>query len=247
VSSVEARGGAPAGSRDASEGGASGEGSLVTRLAAGVAHELRNPLAVILARVQLLQHGLRTGKPPDGDKLARTLGAIEVQALRASKIIDNLSAFARPRPPELAPVDLDETVREVLGLLRERFEAAGVGVEIDVASDVGTIVADSVQLQAALAQLVLNAIEAMPSGGHVRVGVRRNGDRVELGVADDGPGVAREDAARIFEAFVSTKRGAAGLGLCIVQTIAASHGGGIRLVVAGGPGAEFVMSLPARG
>ncbi|HSF05027.1 MAG TPA: ATP-binding protein [Methylomirabilota bacterium] len=219
----------------------------MTRLAAGVAHELRNPLAVILARVQLLQHGLRAGKPPDGDKLARTLGAIEEQALRASKIIDNLSTFARPQPPELAPVDPDRTIREALAHLRERLEAARVAVEIDVAPDVGMIVADRAQLQAALAQLVLNAIEAMPGGGHVRVSARRTGDRVELSVADDGPGVAEADAARIFEAFVSTKRGAAGLGLCIVQTIAASHGGSIRLAAAGGPGAEFVLSLPARG
>lgn len=225
----------------------SGEGSLVTRLAAGVAHELRNPLAVILARVQLLQLGLRTGKPPDGDKLARTLGAIEEQALRASKIIDNLSSFARPRPPELAPVDPDEMIREVLTHLGERFEAARVAVELDVAPDVGTIVADRAQLQTALAQLLLNALEAMPEGGHVRVRARRNGASVELSVADDGPGVARADAARIFEAFVTTKRGAAGLGLCIAQAIAAAHGGGIRLVAAGGPGAEFVLTLPARG
>ncbi len=240
MNSVEARGDAPAAA-------ASGDGALVTRLAAGVAHELRNPLAVILARVQLLQYGLRTGKLPDGDKLAHTLRAIEEQALRASKIIDNLSAFARPHPLELAPVDLAETVRAVLGPLRERLEAAGVGIAIDVAADVGTLAADGAQLQAALGHLVLNAIEAMPGGGHVRVSVRRNGDRVELSVADDGPGVAQADAARIFEAFVSTKRGAAGLGLCIAQTIAASHGGGIHLRMAGVPGAEFVMSLPARG
>ncbi len=80
---------------------------------------------------------------------------------------------------------------------------------------------------------------------HVRS--RRSADGVELSVADDGPGVAPEDAARIFEAFFSTKRGAAGLGLPIVQTIAAAHGGGIRLIEASGPGGEFVLSLPARG
>jgi len=242
---VEAPGGALAGPRDAPAAGGP-EGSLVARLAAGVAHELRNPLAVILARVQLLQHGIRNGKPPDSDKLARTLTAIEAQALRASKIIDNLSVFARPRPPELAPVDLRETIAEVLGLLRGPLEAASIVVKVDLAADAAAIVADRAQLGTALTQLVLNAIEAMPTGGQLRVQGRRSANGIELSIADSGSGVARDDASRIFEAFFSTKRGSAGLGLCIVQTIAAAHGGDIRLTQAGVPGAEFVLSLLGR-
>jgi signal transduction histidine kinase len=243
--SVEARSGAPAGPPDP-RSGAAGEGALVNRLATGVAHELRNPLAVILARVQLLQHGLRSGKLPEGDKLARILTAIEDQAFRATTIIDNLAVFAHPRPPELATVDLDEAVSEVLERLRARLERAKVTVEVDIAADAATIVADNPQLQSALSHLVVNAIEALSNGGRVHVRSRRSAKGVELSVADDGPGVAPEDASRIFEAFFSTKRGAAGLGLSIVQTIAASHGGGLRLVAAGAAGGEFVLSLPAR-
>jgi signal transduction histidine kinase len=235
--SVEARRGAPA---------APGEGSLVTRLAAGVAHELRNPLAVILARSQLLLLGFRNGKPPDETKLVQTLATIEEQAQRASKIVDNLSIFARPRPPALGPVDLRALVEQVLGPLRDRLGRTGVVVEVDLAPDVTTVVADRVQLGTALAQLVDNALEAMPEGGRLQISGRRDADQVELSVADTGPGVAREEAARIFEAFFSTKRGGAGLGLSIVQTIAAAHGGAIRLLEAGGPGARFVLSLPAR-
>jgi signal transduction histidine kinase len=244
--SVEAPGGAPAGPRDAPGARAPEDGSLVTRLATSVAHELRNPLAVILARVQLLQLGLKVGKPPDSDKLAHTLSAIEEQALRASRIVDNLSSFGRPRPPQLAPVDLAETVQQVLAAVHGRLQGAGVTVAVEVAPDVPTITADRVQIQTALAQLVHNAIDAMPDGGRVRIGVRRSANGVEVSITDSGPGVAREDAARIFEAFVSTRRGAAGLGLSIAQTIAAAHGGAIRLVAAGVPGAEFVLSLPAR-
>src|SRR5262245_60073529 len=80
--------------------------TLVARLAAGIAHELRNPLAVILARVQLLDLGMKGGKVPDADKLTRTIKTIEEQALRASRIIESLSAFARPRPPEAQTVHL---------------------------------------------------------------------------------------------------------------------------------------------
>jgi signal transduction histidine kinase len=244
--SMEARSGAPAGPPDPSASTV-GEASLVNRLATGVAHELRNPLAVILARVQLLQHGLRNGKLPEGDKLVRILTTIEDQAVRATTIIDNLAVFAHPRPPELAQVQVNAAVGEVLQRLGGRLERAGVTVDIDIASDAAMIVADSPQLQSALGHLVVNAIEAMSSGGHLHVRSRRSADGVELSIADSGPGVPREDASRIFEAFFSTKRGAAGLGLSIVQTIAASHGGAIRLVEAGVPGGEFVLSLPARG
>jgi signal transduction histidine kinase len=242
--SVEAPGGAPAGPRDAPGAGAPEDGSLVTRLAASVSHELRNPLAVILARVQLLQLGLRLGKPVDSDKLVHTLSAIEEQALRASRIVDNLSSFARPRPPQLGPVDLAELVQQVLSALQGRLQSSGVSVEVEVGPEVPTVTADRLQIQTALAQVLHNAIDAMPDGGRVRIGVRRSPNGVEVSVADGGPGVPREDAARIFEAFVSTRRGAAGLGLCIAQTIAAAHGGAVRLVEAGVPGAEFVLSLP---
>jgi signal transduction histidine kinase len=217
----------------------------VGRLAAGVAHELRNPLAVILARVQLLRLGLKRGSPPDPDNLSRILITIEEQAVRAAKILENLSLFAR-RPPELAPVDLVEVVTQALGTLRERLQTAGIGADVEVPAPCRTIVADRGQLAAALAQLLTNALDAMPGGGRVGVRARRAGGAVEISVTDTGPGVTAEDAARIFEPFYSTKPGAAGLGLCAVRTVAECHGGTVKLAAAGGPGAEFVLSLPAR-
>jgi signal transduction histidine kinase len=217
----------------------------VARLASGVAHELRNPLAVILARVQLLRLGLRRGSLPDADKLSRVLVTIEEQAVRAAKIIENLSVFAR-RPPELAPLDLAEAVTQVMGTLRERLQTAGIDAEVEVPDPCRTIVADRGQLSAALGQLLTNALEAMPSGGRIAVRARRAAGAVEISVTDTGSGVTAQDAARIFEPFYSTKPGAAGLGLCAARTIAECHGGTVTLVAPGGPGAEFVLSLPAR-
>jgi signal transduction histidine kinase len=238
--SVEARGNVPADSGVAVRM----DESAVARMAAGVAHELRNPLAVILARVQLLRLGLKRGSLPDPDKLSRVLVTIEEQAIRASKIIENLSIFARPRAPELTSVDLAEAVTQVVGMLHERLQTAGVGAEVEVPAQC-SIVADRGQLDAVLAQLLTNALEAMPSGGRVVIRARRGGGAVEISVRDTGPGVAAHDASRIFEPFFSTKPGAAGLGLCAAQTIAESHGGSVRLVAGGGPGAEFVLRLPA--
>jgi signal transduction histidine kinase len=239
---VEARGGPPA------DSGAPArmDESAVARMAAGVAHELRNPLAVILARVQLLRFELKRGSLPDPDKLNRVLVTIEEQAIRASRIIENLSIFAQPLVPELTPVDLAEAVTQAVGMLHERLQAAGVGAEVEVPAQSGAIVADRDQLGAALAQLLSNALEAMPGGGRVVIQVRRAGGAVEISVRDTGPGVTAHDASRIFEPFFSTKRGAAGLGLCAAQTIAEAHGGTVRLVAVGGPGAEFVLKLPAQ-
>lgn len=221
--------------------------TALARLAAGIAHELRNPLAVILARVQLLELALKSGKPLEPGKLERTLQTVEEQAVRASKVIESLSVFARPRLPEVRPVDLAETVGHLLGTLRARMpRQPTVHTDIQIPDDARELAADPAQLTTALTQLVINAIEAMPDGGTVRIAVRRREEAIEIVVGDTGPGVPAHDAPRIFDPFFSTKPSAPGLGLCVAQTIAESHGGSVRLVAVGQPGAEFVLSLPAR-
>jgi two-component system sensor histidine kinase HydH len=215
------------------------------RLAAGIAHELRNPLAVILARVQLLRLALERPSPPDRDTLARTLATIEEQTLRASRVIENLAVFARPRPPARERLDLAELLEQVLGLFGSRLKQADVTAAVEVAPDARTLEADRAQLVTALSHLVSNALEAVSSGGRVDVRARRADGWVEIHVLDDGPGVAVADAPHIFEPFFSTKPGAAGLGLAAARTIVESHGGRLTLRAAGGPGAEFVLSLPA--
>jgi signal transduction histidine kinase len=234
------------------EGAGAAESSLaipdrtaaLARLAAGIAHELRNPLAVVLARVQLLQLTLRSGQALSPERLERALGAVEEQALRASKIIENLSSFARPRAPETSAVDVPDVVTHALAILRHRMPDRGLGVEVEVRPEAKVLSADRGQLLTALTQIVLNAIEAMPSGGALRIRAVRTDNAVEISVADTGPGIAVHDVPRIFDPFFSTKPSAAGLGLCVAQTIVESHGGSLRLERTEPPGAEFVMTLP---
>jgi signal transduction histidine kinase len=220
--------------------------AALARLAAGIAHELRNPLAVVLARVQLLQLTLKSGKPLPAAKLERALQAVEEQALRAAKVIENLSGFARPRPPEPAAVDLPEMVAHALALLRHRMPECGLGVDVDIRPEAKALVADRGQLLTALTQLILNAVEAMPSGGLLRIRAVRSDGATEISVTDSGPGIAVPDTSRIFDPFFSTKASAAGLGLCVAQTIAESHGGSLRLERSESSGAEFVLTIPAR-
>lgn len=218
----------------------------LARVAAGIAHELRNPLAVILARVQLLSLSLKNAKTVEPNRLERALQTIEEQALRASKLIENVSIFARPRKPELQPVDLGETIGHVLGSLRQRMpQDISLLTDVVVAADAQKVQADPTQLMAALTELVLNALEAMPSGGRLEIRTRRVAETIAIAVCDTGPGIAPHDAPHIFDPFFSTKRAAAGLGLCVAQTIAASHEGTVRLDATRTSGAAFVLSLPA--
>jgi len=221
--------------------------AALARLAAGIAHELRNPLAVILARVQLLELAMKGGKPLPPGKLEMTLRTVGEQAVRAAKIIESLSIFARPRSPELGSVDLAEIIGHVLSEVRAYMpENSTLTTDVDVAVEAHTVIADRTQLTTALRQLTINALQAMPDGGVLRIRARGGDGGVEIVVADTGGGVAHHDAARIFDPFFSTKPAGAGLGLCVAQTIAEAHGGSVRLVASGGPGAEFVLSLPAR-
>jgi signal transduction histidine kinase len=220
--------------------------AALARLAAGIAHELRNPLAVVLARVQLLQLVLRSGQPLSPERLEGALRAVEDQALRASKVLENLSSFARPRPPQLSTVDLPDLIGYAMTLLRPHIPETGFSVEVDVQPEAKALQADRGQLLTALSQVVLNALEAMPSGGALRIGAELTEGAVEIRVADSGPGIAAGDRSRIFDPFFSTKASAAGLGLCVAQTIAEAHGGSLRLERCEGSGAAFVLILPAR-
>lgn len=247
--SVEAPGSAASEERAALVARLAAEKSeALARLAAGIAHELRNPLAVILARVQLLEFGRKNGRAPEPERLERALRTIEEQAVRASRIIENLSVFARPRAPEVHSIDLGEMVGHVLGSVRARMpQGAALLTNVVIPPEARTLLADRDQLTTALTHLVVNALEAMPSGGRLEIRARRADGTVDIAVCDTGAGVAPHDVPRIFDPFFSTKPAAAGLGLCVAQTIAEAHGGTVRLAAAGAPGAEFVLTLPARG
>lgn len=225
-----------------------GPDAALARLAAGVAHELRNPLAVILARAQLLSIGLRQGRLPDADKLERTLKTIEDQAVRASHVVESLSAFARPRKPKLESLDLAETLTTAIAGARGRCpRAAAVTVDVTVAPEAATVVADREQLAIALGHLVENALEATGAQGTVRVRAERRHDAVVIVIADEGPGIPAQDVERLFEPFFSTKPGAAGLGLPVAQTVAELHGGHVRFAATDVVGAECVLTLPQPG
>ncbi len=215
--------------------------AAIGQLAGGVAHEINNPLGGILAFAQIMSREQRS--PED----IEYLDLISDAAMRAKRIVESLLRFSRrPRHDERGEVDLPRVVEDALFLLHAQL----VGGKIEVVKDLqpATVVGNANQLQQIVVNLVVNAIQAMDGKGTIELRTARTPEgRVELRIADAGPGIPPELAGRIFEPFFTTKpegKGT-GLGLSICYRIAEEHGGTIRLERTVQPGACFVVDLPA--
>ncbi len=200
--------------------------AAVGELAAGVAHELNNPLTSVLGFAELL---LRT-LPPDVP-FRRDLETIDKQALRARDIVRSLLEFARQSKPERLPSDLNQVVQQTLGLIRQHLETSGVLIEEEYAPHLEPITLNSGQMKQVVLNLINNAAQAMPRGGKLRVSTARAGDLVVVTVADTGVGIPQEIMDRIFDPFFTTKPvgQGTGLGLSVSLGIVQEHGGRITV------------------
>jgi two-component system sensor histidine kinase PilS (NtrC family) len=219
--------------------------AAIGRLAAGLAHEVRNPIASIRGSVEVLGQTLNL---QGTDR--RLMDIVLRESDRLDGTIAEFLEFSRPKPPSRVPTDLTAVVDEVLLLLSNQ---AGEAVQIARAYPDGTVKAyvDPAQVRQALWNLCLNAVEAMSGGGTLRVavGLRRGGEpddrgMVEVAVEDTGPGVPAEHLPHIFEPFYTTKTRGTGLGLAIVHRIVQEHEGQMRVEASAAGGARFVMVVP---
>ena len=214
----------------------------VGRLAAGVAHEIGNPLAAVLGYVDLLLHD----EPPDGAR-RESLERIRKETDRIRGIVAELLDYARPMQDSVEAVRAADAVDVALSLLRPQPRFAGVEVERAIAAELPSLAAAQNRLVQVLVNLLLNAADAMGGRGRVRIEACADGDAVELRVADSGPGVAPRDRAQIFDPFFTTKEPGqgTGLGLSISRNIVEAYGGTLTLAASDGAGATFVVRLPA--
>ena len=219
--------------------------AAVGELVSGVAHELNNPLASVMAFAQLLlteQEG--QGKQPNRE----ALDAIHQEAKRAAKIVANLLTFARQHQPERAPTDLNRVVEDALELRRYSLRSAQVNVAVRLDPAMPPTMADAFQLQQVVLNLLANAEHALSSSTGERLitlSTRQDGDLLTISVADTGPGIAEEHLSRVFNPFFTTKPvgEGTGLGLSISDGIVREHGGRIRVESKAGEGATFVIEL----
>ncbi len=219
--------------------------SALGSLLAGVAHELNNPLSIVVGQAQLLQE-----TAPD-EKTAARGRMIHAAAERCAKIVRNFLALARRRPPERTLVNLNAIVESALEVLGYGLRSAGVEVELDLAPDVPGSWADGDQLQQMVTNLIVNAEQAMAAcEGPRRLRLATRFDaaarRLQLTVADSGPGVPAAIRSRIFEPFFTTKSVGVGtgVGLSLCHGIVGSHGGTVAIAEAPGGGALFKVTLP---
>jgi signal transduction histidine kinase len=214
------------------------------QLGAGIAHEIKNPLAGVLGLVQLTSRTL-----PNEDPNKAALATIEKETKRCRTIIDHLLRFARPEKVAREPVALSAVVADAVALTRHTMGTHGIELRIDVPETLPKIHASANQIQQVLMNLVMNAEQAMEERGRgvVNVTATRGADNfVEVRVSDDGPGIPKPAMERIFEPFFTTKPAGkgTGLGLSVSFGIIRDHGGTIRVESEPGRGATFVIRLP---
>ncbi len=223
--------------------------SQLVELAAGIAHEVNQPLAAISNYAQASRRLILAGKPCSGDEVAGALERISEQAQRAGEAIRRIRSLM-PSTPSAEPsrTCLNRLVSEVVALMDDDIAASGARVSLDLAGDVTAVVADPLQIKQVVVQLLRNALDAAaavpPAVREVRISTCLSGNEVEVRIEDSGCGLTEEDRQHLFEPFYSTKQGGMGLGLAISQSIIQAHQGELEVDEGREHGACFRFRLP---
>jgi C4-dicarboxylate-specific signal transduction histidine kinase len=215
--------------------------TTVGRLAAGIAHEINNPLEGMSNWLSLARSELQRGRTAEAaEHLARVKEGLD----RAAGIVRQVLAQSDPAKAPRVPVDLNQVLRETGEFVRSRKEFDAITFTLNLAEGPLLVRGSPVMLGQVAVNLILNACEAQPSGGEVRVLSRREGAHAVAEIVDRGPGVAEDNRQRIFEPFFSTKD-STGLGLAVCHSIVQQHEGKLSVTEREGGGALFRMTLPA--
>lgn len=222
--------------------------ATIGEIAAGVAHEIRNPLAGIAGAIEIITKGF----PPDHPD-REVLEDLRHEVHRIEKTLNDLLVYARPKPPHFGPADLREIAAQTLQLARQQIGAKKVDFSIEIAASLPRFRADSQQLHQVLLNLVLNGIQAIENEGRITVAAKvldqaagNWAGHLEISVSDTGPGIPPEHLERIFRPFFTTKRSGTGLGLSLCRRIISQHGGSLTAKSEIGNGSQFTIRFPLR-
>ncbi len=211
------------------------------RLTSGVAHEIKNPLNAMVIHVALLRQKLEKAGP----EARGYLDVLEEEIRRLDRVIQGFLKFTRPEELQLEAIPIEEVLGEATRLLAGEVERSGILMETEIAPDLPRIYGDRELLQQAVLNLMLNACEAMPEGGELRLTAsRREEGRVVLDIQDSGIGIETEEIPKIFDLYYTTKSRGSGIGLSMVYRIIQLHDGDVTVDSTPGQGARFTITLP---
>jgi len=210
-------------------------------LAAGLAHEIRNPLAGIAGVVDIMGKELPANSP------SRTvIGEVHREILHIQAILNDLLSYARPRPPDFHPANLNTTIEQAVLLSRQQVLTKPIQVSFEPNLSLPPVEHDPALIQQVILNLVLNGIQAISGAGQVRVVLNRDHEFVVVQVSDTGRGISSEALPRIFKPFFTTRNEGTGLGLSLANSIVQSHGGRIEVSSTPGKGTQFKVWLPVQ-
>jgi signal transduction histidine kinase len=210
----------------------------VATLAAGLAHEIKNPLASIKTFTEYLET-----RKDDPEFLAKFRKIVGGEVERINLIVQQLLEFAKPVPPKLAPVEVSRVVDETLEFLNQEIVERHVEVRRDYAP-AGLVLADRQQLKQVFLNLFLNSLQAMNGAGRLQIQTQRRGADLAVTIADNGCGIESKHLPRLGEPFFTTKANGTGLGLAVVRGIIQEHGGKLRVESQPGQGTDVQLTLP---
>lgn len=216
--------------------------SALGHLSAGLAHEIRNPLASIEGAASILQI-----EPEDANRRSEFLEIIQIECRRLNKLVAQFLEFAKPRAPNLAPSEMQQILDSVSSLAAHAIRDDKIRILTEIQPDLPPVSCDPEQLKQVLLNLVLNAVQAMSQGGVVVLSAERFGrDQLAIRVRDEGAGVPPEHVEHIFDPFFTLKESGTGLGLSVAHGIVAQHGGMLGLESNTSQGAVFLVTLPLK-
>jgi len=215
--------------------------SSIGLLAAGVAHEVNTPLAVITSQAQMLRRQL-----PAEDPQTKTLDKIIKQAFRASEIVNSLLKFSRVSGSEYTDLDVNKVIKETLSLVEPMLRASKIALNLQLATDLAPVHGNAGRLQQVFMNLIVNARDAMPFGGELTLVTETENSAVRAEVCDNGVGIPPEHLHKIFDPFFTTKSASrgTGLGLAVSYGIMREHSGTIQVQSRVGKGTTFRLEFP---
>lgn len=218
--------------------------SAVGKLASGIAHEIRNPLNFMNLSIDHILNRLGSGRPEGTAEALALMANIKAEIHRLNTMIENFLTVGKPLTLSKSEIDLSVLIQDVIGLAQQKAVEQGITIEVADEAPVARLQADPMQIKACLMNVVLNAIQAMPAGGRLRITAAAGSGTADITVSDTGPGISEENLNRIFNPYFTTKKLGIGLGLAITKKVVEEHRGRITVRSRPNEGTDVVISLP---